>query len=493
MQSATTLYDYLYQSILTQIRCGALRRGDQLPSQTELCRQYNVGITTVRRVYRMLQAEGIVSSGARTKAVIQCDLPQEKSAGLAVMRKAIILDMFCSLAPLYPGLQAWGAMQMKDLNPLRELLEQFAKSEEQRGQLHAYSQLLDSLFLPMHNQVLMDWAQEVSHSTYIPLYATLQLDARYALPFEQFQALIQELFNAMEAGRRSQCEDLLRQIYYKGWTRAEKILNALTEDCAEVKAPAEYTWAALNSRTPKYTAVARSLSNRIRSQEFAFQPYIPSIPQLMQEYDASLATIRSAVALLNDIGLIQTAPKKGSVILRRPIPAKTVKLEIALVRENIIYFLDALQLLALCWSPLAKTVYPFLSKAECEQYAQRLAVLGLTSDSLLSELLWQLGEKVVYPGQRSLLEQLKNLLIWGYYLKHLPLDADYPDLTQPERIAAILNQLVQALNMQRTDLFIELSQALFFQAYALARSLVLYYGGQESELPAAFPTGLRLI
>ncbi|WP_345893095.1 GntR family transcriptional regulator [Holdemania massiliensis] len=233
--------------------------------------------------------------------------------------------------------------------------------------------------------------------------------------------------------------------------------------------------------------MARSLSDRIRSQEFAFQPYIPSIPQLMQEYDASLATIRSAVALLNDIGLIQTAPKKGSIILRRQTQPQTMKLEIALVRENIVYFLDALQLLALCWSPLAKTVYPSLSKAECEQYAQRLTDLGLTSDSLLSELLWQLGEKVVYPGQRSLLEQLKNLLIWGYYLKRLPPDADYPDLTQPERIAAILNQLIQALNRQQTDLFIELSQVLFFQAYALARSLVLHCGAQESELPAAFP------
>ena len=46
-------YHFVYQSILTQIEQGELSPGDSLPTARQLCQQYGVGITTIRRVLRM--------------------------------------------------------------------------------------------------------------------------------------------------------------------------------------------------------------------------------------------------------------------------------------------------------------------------------------------------------------------------------------------------------------------------------------------------------
>lgn len=480
-----SLYDYLYQSVLTQLACGALRQGDRLPSQTELCRQYNVGITTVRRVYRMLQAEGVIDCEARTKAVIRCDLTNAEITRMIQNRKLYILDIYRSLAPLYPFLQAQGAFRIKELEPLRNLLRQSVQAEEQRGRLHCYSQLLETLFSPFNNQLLKDWHQEVSHVTYVPLYATLQLDPRVALPLEEFQQLFNELLEAMANSEISACEARLRQIYDKGWMRAEKILDALApESEGQRKVPA-YSWAALASRTPKYTAIACSLLERIRAGEFDDQRYIPSIPQLMQEYSASLATIRSAVAVLNDIGVIRTAAKKGSVIVSpSDFSLAPMKLDKAIVEENIVTFLDALQLLTLCWTPLVRVLFPKWTSAFRQALAERLEALPSSAGILAGELLRQLREGALYAGQRQFLTQLEDLLLWGHYLKRLP-NLKLPDALLPERLCDDQRRIVQALKESEEAIFITLTQRLFDEAYAIARDLARQTEAEISRFPAA--------
>lgn len=58
MNGESTLYGYLYQAIAAEIEAGRYRFGAPLPSQEALCRQYNVGITTVRRTLKMPEADG---------------------------------------------------------------------------------------------------------------------------------------------------------------------------------------------------------------------------------------------------------------------------------------------------------------------------------------------------------------------------------------------------------------------------------------------------
>ena len=60
MEQESRLYKVIYQSVLTQIYSGVLRYGQVFPSQSELCQRYQVGITTIRKVIRMLEQEGVI-------------------------------------------------------------------------------------------------------------------------------------------------------------------------------------------------------------------------------------------------------------------------------------------------------------------------------------------------------------------------------------------------------------------------------------------------
>ena len=70
MRQAKNLYQYLYNSLASQIECGYLQPGQMLPSQPRLCEQYNVGITTVRKVVQMLAQDGYVRQTAGKPAQV---------------------------------------------------------------------------------------------------------------------------------------------------------------------------------------------------------------------------------------------------------------------------------------------------------------------------------------------------------------------------------------------------------------------------------------
>ena len=52
MKQSQNLYEYTLQILKIQFLSGAYMPGQIFPSQRELCMQYNVGITTIRKVLK---------------------------------------------------------------------------------------------------------------------------------------------------------------------------------------------------------------------------------------------------------------------------------------------------------------------------------------------------------------------------------------------------------------------------------------------------------
>ena len=59
-QARLSLYHQLYEILHQQILLGELKPGDQLPTENELIKQYEVSRITVRRVLDMLVQEGLI-------------------------------------------------------------------------------------------------------------------------------------------------------------------------------------------------------------------------------------------------------------------------------------------------------------------------------------------------------------------------------------------------------------------------------------------------
>ena len=106
MEQESRLYKVIYQSVLTQIYSGVLRYGQVFPSQSELCQRYQVGITTIRKVIRMLEQEGVIHTSSGKRAVVCFDESEQTYILSLMQRRESILDIYKGLELMMPSLYA---------------------------------------------------------------------------------------------------------------------------------------------------------------------------------------------------------------------------------------------------------------------------------------------------------------------------------------------------------------------------------------------------
>lgn len=69
---------------------------------------------------------------------------------------------------------------------------------------------------------------------------------------------------------------------------------------------------------PAYQQVAADLRARIVSGEYAPGATLPTLPELERLYDASSGTVRNAIRVLREEGLVDTRTSAGTVVRKRP-------------------------------------------------------------------------------------------------------------------------------------------------------------------------------
>ncbi|MEU2614651.1 winged helix-turn-helix domain-containing protein [Micromonospora sp. NPDC007271] len=72
------------------------------------------------------------------------------------------------------------------------------------------------------------------------------------------------------------------------------------------------------SPTPLYVQVADLVAKRIADGELEPLRPIPSESQLQQEYGVARGTVRQAVRLLRERGLVMTVPQRGTYVAEQP-------------------------------------------------------------------------------------------------------------------------------------------------------------------------------
>lgn len=72
---------------------------------------------------------------------------------------------------------------------------------------------------------------------------------------------------------------------------------------------------------PPYRQIADALRGDIESGKLAPGAQLPALPALSSEYEVSTGTVKSALAVLRDAGLIVTRQGKGSYVRTRQEPA----------------------------------------------------------------------------------------------------------------------------------------------------------------------------
>lgn len=482
MVGEKVLYEYLYQSILTQIYSGYFRFGQRLPSQQELCRQYNVGITTVRKVIRMLERDGFIETAERKRPTVIFQAEARSYIAVLKQRKRIILDMYNGMGYLLPQLHALGAMHYRSYKTLREIINGIHKDMEQRELFVQGSRFFLELLSPFNNQVLYDLQTDSENYTDVPYLPISGLEDQYSITPGQVKGGLADLLAIIQTKDHAALLTRLQQIFTGGYDRTKRYLEDLEKCCHSDGQEQSHHLVTGKNRAHLYTVIARRLYRRILDGEFRDFKYIPSVPELMKEYSVSQATALSAVALLNDIGAVRTLDKKGTVVISHGEKPAPLRMDRAVIGDNLILFLDALQILAVCSRNLAHIVLSGMEEVACREAVKLWdRVNPQNTGEVVRTLLNIFKNNAPCSTLKSFFEQLDYLLIWGHYMERDWAPAVYVD----DKTAQYIDVLRLALAKRDIEAFAEAVHAIYALSFSAARQQMLFYGAAPEKLPAS--------
>lgn len=426
MRQDRHLYSDLYRSLCTQIECGYLPCGQPLPSQPQLCAQYNVGITTVRRAVVQLARQGYICQPCGQPAVVSYTATPRQYALAVLRRRADIADAFGGLGVLMPPLYTAGAQLLKerDLAALRQTVEQVSPTMSQAQLYGCINTYFTCLLRPFGSDLMMDLQSDVENFLRVPSYTPLaQVKDPPLITAVQVQRFLGAATQNIQCGDLSALQRQLGQMYRRAGAAVEQYMAALARAVGPLPAaPVEHCWFVSKGRSELYLQVAMSLLRRIGGGEFSGQKYLPSIPQLMRTYHVTKDTASRVIAFLNRIGAVQTLNRRGTVIARGDAGYQMSDLSDPLVRRRLQLFAQALQIIAITASAAASEVAPYLSSHWLPRIEQRLqqGCTAHTDTALIQVMMDCLTELSPYRALQNIYSQLNELLLWGYYLQVSP-------------------------------------------------------------------------
>ena len=469
MKGENILYETLYQSILTQLYSGVLRRGRSLPSQQELCRQYNVGITTVRRVIRMLEEDGLIQTASGKRAVVCLDEGNRSYIASLLQRRESIRDIYGGLELLMPALYAGGAALVSGYAGLREILDGLGGEMDQVEIYNRAVEFFTGLLLPYQNPVILDLQSDMEHYARIPYLPGSHLPDPFAITADPARGNLLSMLAMAEEGRTRDLTLRLERMYQDSGRRVDDYLAGLGKQFPAGQAEVPYRWFVKKVRAHLYAIVARNLYRRTKAGEFQGRAYLPSVPEIMDTYQVSKSTACNAVALLSDIGFVRALDKKG-IVRREGGELPPLRIDEKVIKEHLILHMDILQILAVCSRQVAYATVSALDGQALQTIRGKWKNCHeIASTASLVQLLLAFFQCYApYRCLRNIFDHFDDTLIWGHYLHRS--DRDKISYQEPEQeIERQFSALCSALDREDWERFSLFVQSIFQTAYRVSR------------------------
>lgn len=423
MEQPNNLYKYLYQTLVSQLQDGTFLQGQEFPSQREICLQYNVGITTVRKVMGMLDQQGYIRTAQGHPSVVIYQTTKETRAAFLIQRRDEIMDAFRGLSLLMPIFYLEGAKRCKEpeIRFFREILGSISEQMELPDLYRQANKFFTALLRPLENQLIIDLELDSENYLHIPYIPFADVENPFALDAGRLKAWLTKAIDQIDQKQYDDFYVAAIQLYRASGERVDGYLSALskyTSDLPQVKK--EIHWFRIKDRSELYSRLAMIIIRRIIAGEFDGEKYLPSISMLGEQYGVMSNTARRAIVLLNSLGFAQTIDKRGTVLLMTEESNGKGDFNLAepAIQKRISLFLDALQIVSLTASSCASLISS-IPEDLSSFFADKL--LSIT-DNKISSLSFQLLmncfiQLIPYHSLKNIFQQLDDLIIWGHYLQ----------------------------------------------------------------------------
>lgn len=423
MQQVLHLYEYIYDSLVSQIECGAYLKSGALPSQQQICAKYNVGITTVRRVLKMLDKNGYIHTACGKPAAVTYQASPEEYCTALAGRKHAVEDAYHGLGTLMPALYSEGAKRCSE--------PEFHRMQEAVDQIHDHMNLqavydqtnifFASILSTFHNPLILDLEHDAENFLYIPHLPFFNIKDPFEMTPLYIKSWLQNLLDLAMDRKNDQFFHIINNSYKNSMCRVHDYFVSLERFAKHSTRPEnDILWFRVKDHSELYIHLAMSILRRIFGGEFDHQKYLPSIPRFMSEYGVTKDTVSRAVTLLNTIGIIETYDKKGTVISTGKVRNynSCIDFSAPFVQQQIALCLESLQIMALTIRACAASFSPISKEWICNMESK----LSMVNNDRISPLSVQLlmGSVIQLAPCHSLKNiylQLNELMLWGYYFK----------------------------------------------------------------------------
>ena len=422
MQRKETLFEYLYHSLREEIISGRMPFGSTLPSIMRLCELYHVGIRTVRDVLERLKQEGYIKTEERKPMLViyrQDQREQETAAVTYIVKyQQSLRDAYATMTLIMPRILSFSVQVCSDytLHCMKESVEEAAEKNTElrwKTNLKIFNALLDQT----HNMFFRD------------LFSSLTLYARPIFFFQEKQGSslnresyrFQNILWVQEAMyNRQLTESMVRltQMYTAVQKTAELQMQRLREQYPQIEQSKKpFIWHSDRGRDHLHVQITRDLIDKIGTGRITVGSRLPSEAKLAAQYKVSVATIRKALASLNELGYAKTQNVKGTTVCMQDENTAAKCMQIKVYRKDTLRYLSGLQLMILLMKPAARSAFPFitqqaLSKLQYDlQHEERIPLDCLTALVL---------QYVPLETLRTLLTELGRIVCWGYYYSFYP-------------------------------------------------------------------------
>lgn len=486
MRQADKLYEYLYRSLVSQITCGVFPYGQKFPSQQQLCQWYNIGITTVRRVMKMLGDQGYIRTARGQAAVVTYQASPKAYAAALVRRRHEIIDGYKGLSLLMPVLYLEGAKRCRE-SQFREMQAAIDGIHEDLELPDLYRQadvFYRALLRLFQNQLIMELELDMEHFLHIPYISFPGVDDPFSLTADRLRSHLQQALKWIKEKQFSLFYEEIQSIYRETGKRVERYLDALSRHADAGPAPKqEQRWFRMRERSELYAHLAMQLLRRIVGGEFDGQTYLPSIPALMEEYAVMKNTVCRSLFLLNTVGVVETIDKKGTVLTmgQGEVSKKWVDFTSPVVQERLSLCLGALQIMALTTSACAAS-FPVVSEAGIRLIEEKLYSASHDRISPISVqiLMGCFLHLSPYHSLKSVYRQLDTLMLWGYYLQ----SADEALYSSTDHVFSAMEAVFAALRQNNQAALPQAVENAFLQIYQDVRFVVSRLPLDADALPA---------
>lgn len=490
MEEKKTLHDYLYENLKEQIQTGYYKYGDTLPSMSQLCGTYHVGIRTVRDVLSELRDQGMIQTEERRHATVVYRKTGERDSVsdiVAVLkRKKSVLAVYETMEQLMPGLFAF-SVRVCGVEAAMEHMKGLKK--DRRKGVHARwkssSNALYNLLDASHNLLFRDIFTSLEIGARIPFF----LEPEYTPPFPSCCGEYDDPIWMAEAVASGDAR-LIRERFagmYRSLGHDIKLYLDWIETrtgTGEIEQKNSYSWNWKQGRDHFYIQIARDLIDRIGLGIYKDGAFLPPEAVLAEEYGVSVATIRRAISMLNRLGFGRTYNVKGTQVTLFNDQATFQAMKNKVHKRDTLLYLSGLQFMALASAPAARMVVPLMGSEEIKRMGEELDRPYAVP---LSVLMHHITEDIPMEPFRIILQQVGSILHWGYYYSF------YQDgIKASSGLNQMSHEAFRRLRSGDTEEFARLLSGCYCHALELVRDSMVDWGLPEAGLLVIPEENLRL-